>query len=202
MEWQPEDSIDNRLRRLIDPEQPLRRNDIFLPSMNFSILYILVSGFWFSVFITGTLVISYELLDKFVFVGDVGVNKGLPGVVSIILLLAGAFAAYKSWHSLSSRLKQRELFKNGRYRNGMFILKNAILLHSFSQIFLIEKENILDFHIPPKGRGEPSKLLIVMQKNEEERINIDLSTLDIDYTANELKGALMHWMKTGVWEIH
>ncbi len=200
MEWQPENKIDKRLSRLIDPEQPLRDSDVFLPSVDFSIIELLWLGFWLLIFVVGALAASNELLAKFSFVHNQE-SKGLPIIISILMLIGSCFASYKIWGSLNSRLTQRKMWKNGRYRNGMFILNDAILLHSMQQIFFVEKKYIRGFHIVHKGRGEEPHLLMIMQKDKEEPINVNLHTFQLEHNAYTLKKTLIHWINTGRWEI-
>ena len=201
MEWQPENKINKRLFRLIDPEQPLHSDDIFLPSVDYSVIDLLWVGLWFCIFTTGIIALSYGLIDEFMFDIHEKESKGLPSAISILLVLGFCFGAFKTWSSLHSKLIRREMLKNGRFRNGMFILKNAILLHHMSQIFYVEKKYICDLHIITKGRGDPPKLLMIIQKNDEERINVRIDNLNLKYSVYTLKKSIIHWVNTGIWEI-
>lgn len=204
MQWQPEDQIDSKLFRLIDPDQPLQKNDIFLPGITSSSLEITWNGFWLGLFIIGVTGISYNLFDAYLSAAETINNKqhkGMPVVVSVLLLFTLGFGAFRAWQSLKNRLIQRKLIKTGRYRTGMFILNNAILVHYLSQIFFVEKKNIDDFQIIRKGRGDPSELLMIVQTNDKERISINLHDLQLKYTAEALKPSLSHWLKTGKWNM-
>ncbi len=201
MKWLPDNAIDKRLFRLIDPKQPLHKGDIFLPSMDFSIVGIVWLSFWLCLFTTGIVGISYELINKLMLALPAQESKGVPPGVSVILFLIFGFGVFRVWGSLRSMLIRRQLFKQGRYRNGMFILNDAILIHSMSQIFYVEKKYISNFHIIPKGRGEPPELLMVMQKNEDERAHVNLYNLNLEHSAYTLNKSLVNWINTGEWEL-
>lgn len=202
MEWQPENEIDERLFRLIDPQQPLRSTDTFLPSVDYSILDIVWDAFLLFIFATGVIALSYDLIDKFLFVIHEEESKGLPIVVSVLLITAFCFGAFQTWRAWHSKLLRRRMLKNGRYRNGMFILDDAILLRSRPQILNIEKKHIRDIHIVIKGRGDPPVLLMTLQESDEDqRINVNISQLNLEQNAFTLKKSLIHWINTGTWEI-
>lgn len=199
MEWLAEKKIDKKLFRLIDPEQPLRHDDVFLPSVDFSILELMWVVFWALVFSTGVLGILFGLMES--------LQNSEPVLSSMIIiqtLLAAAcfYGAQKSWRSLYWKLYRRNLLKTGRYRVGMFILEDAILLHLRSQICHIEKQWIRQLHIVYKGRGDSPELLLILNRNDHQQTNINLKILQLTHTAPELKKSISKWMNSGIWQIN
>ena len=195
MKWQPEDQIDLKHFRYIDPNQPLMEEDIFLPTKDFTSVDVFSAGFWFFIFSAGAI----TFLNLLFFANPEKTN--LPPFISILLLLAFAFGVYRTWRGLKNIFIRRKLFQTGRYRNGIFILNDGILLHAYSQIFFVEKKYIRNFQRVEKGRGETPELRMIMQKDEQKPIYVDLMSFQIAYTANDLNRALTHWQNTGVWKI-
>ncbi|MCB1584449.1 MAG: hypothetical protein KDI92_15435 [Xanthomonadales bacterium] len=196
MEWQPENEIDPKLLRLIDPEQPLQQNDVFLPTVDFSVLELIWVVFWALVFSTGLLANLYGLIGSL----QNSETAQLAIIIKALLAAACFYGAYKLWRSFYWKLYRRKLLTAGRYRHGMFILKDAILLYTRSQIFLIEKQWIRQLHIDYKGRGDSPELILILDKNGQQA-HINLKILLLTYTAPELKKSLTEWMNSGVWKI-
>jgi hypothetical protein len=201
MEWLPETEIDQKLSRLIDPDQPLHHNDVFLPSVDFSVAELVWVVFWALVFSTGVLSLSYGLIEP---LQNSEPTQSPPGSIVINVLLAAAclYGAYRSWRALYLKLDRRRSAQAGRYRSGMFILKDAILLHTRSQILLVEKQWIRQLRWVHKGRGDSPELILVLDKNGQQQANINLKVLQLNYPASELKKSLTEWINTGVWAIN
>ena len=201
MEWQPDNQISKSLFRVIDPAQPLRSDDVFLPSVDFTVMDLLWCCFWFCVFSTGVIAVTYELMGKLMLVSHENDQSGLPSLISILVIVVLCYGVFRTWNALSAQLIRRKMLKNGCYRNGMFILEDAILLHCVSQTFHIEKAFIRDFQIISKGRGETAELQMVLKKNDSAPIKVNLSNLNLELTAFTLKRSLINWKNTGKWVV-
>jgi hypothetical protein len=75
MEWIPDSAIEHKLYRLIDMDQPLHKDDIFLPSITFSMSEIIWLVFW--LFILGGLTVTFfaELIKSMLFTSSVQDSK-------------------------------------------------------------------------------------------------------------------------------
>ncbi|WP_223786538.1 hypothetical protein [Marinicella meishanensis] len=202
MEWQSAKKIDQALYRFIDPEQPLLENDVFLPSVDFSVIELIWVVFWVLVFATGVLGISYGLIDQWLTADHAQLMQGSIIAFNALLVAACLFGAYKTWRSFYWKLFRRRLFKAGRYRHGLFVLEDGLLLHSMSQICLIDKSRIRRLHVVHKGRGDPLELLLILHKNGQENVHINLKMLQLSHTATELERSLCQWINSGVWKIN
>ena len=199
MLWQPENTINENLVRLIDPGQPLRRDDVFLPSIEFSVIELLWTSFWFGVFTVGSVIIGFTMIER-IMLQTVG-GERLPSLILIMLSILCCLGAFYLWKSLRSKLASRALLKAGRYRNGLFILDNAILIRFKSQIFYVERERIRDFQIIPRGRGESPDLNMVVEAQDHGVTSVNLRHLNLDCSAYTLKKSLINWFNTGEWRI-
>lgn len=202
MKWQPEQTIDQQLYRLIDPKQPLQDNDVFLPSMDFSVMELIWVAFWGLVFSTGVLALSYGLIDPLLLTEPAESPKRSKIINESLLLLACLFGAYKSWSAFYGKLTRRKSFKEGRYRQGMFVLKDAILLHSMSQVLLIDKPNIHRLHVVHKGRGDSPELLMILHKDGQDNVHINLKIMKLAHTATALEQSLTEWISSGAWRVN
>ncbi len=128
-------------------------------------------------------------------------GNSLPLVISIVLISAFGFGAFKAWRSLSLSFKRKQMQKTGRYRDGMFILDDAILLHYASQVLFIEKKLIRDVQIVQKGRGETPKLQLIVLNSGNKPFPVDLSYLELNHNVYTLKKSLIHWINSGKREI-
>jgi len=201
MEWLPADAVDPSLARLIDPDQALQENDVFLPRITFSKVEIIWKGLWLGICVLGIFSMSFQQISSRVFSSPDQKASGFPIAIAAMLVLALCFGAWKIWKSLHASVTQLKLFKAGRYRNGLFVLNDGLMLHNQSEIFFVEKKNIRRIDVVPRGRAEPLDVFLVLAKNDDELMRINLTNWDLDLHGYSLKASLVNWINTGNWEI-
>jgi len=208
IDWLPVNTAPLFIEKLIDPDIPLEDSLNFIPIEGhekprgrfFNKIYFIVHLLFTLIMFFGIYQILFEprLLDL--------LYSWAIFIFSIAILAAGSWWLWRNnQHKQQEAKHLQELLKSGKYRQGMFVLSEGIVLHKRESICYVPKNDIEKFTLILRGRtSENKKELNIHAKDQEDKLwNINLDFLNHQqsdqYRSRNLINALTIWLNTGKW---
>lgn len=195
--WVPRSAVPPALARPLDPDRPLEASTQFIPSAGFSLLYAAFAGFWWLV--AATLVVAvlaelgYRLLGRAA--TDKDTQAGLPVLLGVGLLLGAIWAIFKLTRSIQQRLALRRDWQAGRFRDGIFLLEEGLLLGKNDLAFFLPRDVIANVERVERGRGETPDVQVLYDDNGSPA-RLSLLHMDLEMQTFELLRTLNEWLET------
>ncbi len=195
-EWLSDETAPKLLNNFLDANIPLMDKSQFVPINEFS-RFILA----YKISITALLVIaSYSVIA-----GILQSNPNPSSLIAWVFLLGfpaiTLFYTWKTWKFYKQSIQAKQGVLNDYYRQGMFVLKDGLLLHKKNKFCYIPKTSISKFKLTTYPRRHvPTTLDVHVQMADDSMVSYRLNFLKQLNTP--LHKALQQWHKTGYWEYH
>ena len=192
-QWLDEKQAPLYIRNYIDKNIPLMDKSTFIPVAPTGIFEILFYGVFFCV----SLFITWFYTKK-IFITEVITLKITYGMLYTVLIFLTFFLAWILWQTYKdSKLNKKKLI-DGKYRQGLFILDDGLILYTTKQYFFAPHSKIKKFILTRKDRKKPYDLK--MQVYDQ---NNSLAIVSLEYLKqnnDSLHESLSKWLKTNDWK--
>ncbi len=193
LNWLADEMAPKFLTNYLDTKIPLMDKSKFVPINNSGRATLVYNLFFSSLLV----IASYSVITGIV-------NKTLTPNSTVAWVLLFAFPAvtlfflWKTWESFQKDSKINQAKQKGQYRQGMFVLKEGLLLHIKDKFCYLPKENISEFKLISNGRHEAKTLNVYAQKPNDSLLSYRLDFLK--QVNSSLHKSLYQWQRTGHWE--
>ena len=193
--WLADESAPKFLNNFLDTTIPLMDKSQFVPINNSGRATLV-----YNLFFSGLLVIaSYSVITGLMH-NTLSPNSTVAWVLLIAFPTVTVFFLWKTWQSYQKDSIINQAKQKGQYRQGMFVLKEGLLLHIKNKFCYLPKENINEFKLTSNGRHEAKNLDVYIQKPDGSLLSYRLDFLNQVNTS--LQKSLQSWHRTGHWEIN
>jgi hypothetical protein len=195
LNWLADELAPKFLNNFLDTKIPLMDKSQFVPVNNSSRATLVYNLFFSSLLV----IASYNVITGIV-------NKTLTpnSTVAWVLLFAfptvTLFFLWKTWETYQQNSKINQAKQKGQYRQGLFVLKEGLLLHTKNKFCYLPKESISEFKLISNGRHEAKNLDVYIQKSNGSLVSYRLDFLN--QVNSSLHKSLYLWHKTGHWEFN
>ncbi|MEM1249728.1 MAG: hypothetical protein AAGK22_25355 [Acidobacteriota bacterium] len=193
--WTACKALPNTLRRYTDPDRPLPQGSRYIESAGASLLYILFAGFWWLVATGLAVAMLNELSGRLL--GPSPAEPGLPPLILVGLLLCAIFGVYNLTRTIAEQRGVRKERLEGRFREGLFLLDDGLLLKKQDHALFLPKDAVTRFERITRGRGDGSFIQVHYDVETGERGLLSLERMDLDSVAFELEKRLDAWLQEG-----
>jgi hypothetical protein len=191
--WVAADEAPEHLRDLLDPEQTLRASQVFLPSDSGSLFYVVHNGIW--IVVLGMLSLT-SMLDLVRSLAGTETPPLLPPWLAGTIAAACGAGAVLVARGLGRALRVRRRQREGRHREGLFVLDDAVLVHRRGRVFVAPREHIVRAHFRWR-KGDASIAELHVRDSRGVLIAIDINFLQRH--GSDVVPWMQHWIDTGDW---